>query len=680
MVILHCLLYFFIMKKISALLLLTSFTVMAAGQTGNADTMRIINLKEVSVSGIKKTTQQQLISFFKTNNAATLEEILARLPEVSLIRRGSYGMEPVIRYFNGGQINVQVDGMKIHGACTDKMDPATIYIEPINLQNIQVQTANSGFISGSSIGGTVNMKMAEPDFAAANKITGVFSSGYQTAAKSVYESLRLNYAAGKWAVAASGTYRNSKNYRSGGGTVIPFSQYEKTNGSLSVKFQQNGHTWFKADILADDGWNIGYPALPMDVGYAAARIASLSMHKENAASPLYKWQVKVYANSIRHFMDDSKRPNVLMHMDMPGWSKTYGMYAEGERKISVKQKLLLRADASSTFLKASMTMHDPGQPDMFMLTWPDNRRDQYGTGASWLWQADSLLQVQVNGRMDITHSVLTTTEAKEHVGIFSTGNNNRTDILKNLSAQLSKKINRIKITAGAGYSERMPTASELFGFYLFNSSDGHDYIGNPLLKIEKALQADVSVVYTRKRTRVQVSGYYSRVNNFISATVNHSFSVMTTGAAGVKTYSNLPYATVTGGEASFLFTPATATAVVSTLRYTIAKDNSNEPLPFVPPLKNITSIRWQPAKISVQLESEAAVKQNRVSTAYAEDKTAGYFLLHARAGYTTLILKTNATLQAGVENIFDKNYHEHPDWKNIARPGRNFYVQLKTTF
>lgn len=668
------------MKKFIVFLLFASCAVVTFSQTNTADTNRIVNLQEVSVNSIKKTPQQQLVGFFKANNAATLEDILARLPEISMIRRGSYGMEPSVRYFNGGQINVQVDGMKIHGACTDKMDPATIYIEPINLQNVQVQTANTGFINGSSIGGTVNMKMAEPDYINANKITGVFSSGYQTAAKSLYESLRLNYAAGKWAVAASGTYRNSKAYRSGGGTVIPFSQYEKTNASLSVKFQQNGHTYFKADMLADDGWNIGYPALPMDVGYAAARIASLSMHKENAANRLYKWQVKVYGNSIRHFMDDSKRPNVPMHMDMPGWSKTYGMYTEGELKINSRQKLLFRADGSSSLLKASMTMHDPGQPDMFMLTWPDNRRNQYGVGASWLWKADSLWQLQLNGRIDVFNSALATAEAKEHVSIFSAGFSSRNDVLKNLSAQLSKKISRVKLTIGAGYSERMPTATELFGFYLFNASDGHDYIGNPILKTEKALQADVSAVYSNKRTRLQVSGYYSRVTDFIGAAINPAFSVMTIGAGGVKTFSNINNATVAGAEASALFMPFTNTVAVSTVRYTIAKDAANDPLPFVAPLKNISSLRWQPAKFSVQVESEAAFAQNEVSAKYAEDATAGYLLLHTRLGYQFHVFKNFTELQAGIENMFDKNYHEHLDWKNISRPGRNFYVQVKIKF
>jgi iron complex outermembrane receptor protein len=144
---------------------------------------------------------------------------MGRLPEVSFIRRGP-GMEPAIRSLTGGQINTLVDGMRIHGACTDKMDPAPIYIEPANLENIQVQTANNGSFSGSSIGGTINLKMADPDHLSQKKLSGTVNSGYQSAANAFYESLKLNYSSGKWAFRASGTYRKANDYRSGGGDVI----------------------------------------------------------------------------------------------------------------------------------------------------------------------------------------------------------------------------------------------------------------------------------------------------------------------------------------------------------------------------------------------------------------------------------------------------------------------------
>lgn len=645
------------------------------------DSSRIVELREVIVTTIQRPAQQQLINFFRANNSATLEEILSRLPEISLFRRGPYGMESSIRSFTGGQINVLVDGMRIHGACTDKMDPATIYIEPINLENLQVQTATTGFMSGSAIGGTLNMKMAEPDFLNGNKITGIISSGYQTAAKSFYESARLNYSTGKWAFRMSGTYRNNKSYRSGGGYMVDFSQYEKVNYSLSAKYQHNSYTYFKADLLGDDGWNIGYPALPMDVGYAAARIVSLSMHRENQLKSFYKWQVKIYANKIDHAMDDTKRPNVPMHMDMPGWSKTYGAYSDAELKINKNQRLLFRADGSSTFLKASMTMYQPGELPMYMLTWPDNRKNQYGISAAWLLQIDSMLKLQLSGRTDFISNKLVSQEAKDQVSIFGYTSADRNDLLKNLSAQLSKKISsRIKATASISYTERMPTASELYGFYLFNSNDGFDYIGNPKLKTEKSVQADALVMYNWKNNRIQISYFYSKISQHITGIIDPSFSTMTIGANGVKKFINIPNATVTGLESSLILKPALSFDIVSTLRWTMGKDNDGNPLPFIAPLKNITSLRYQSKKLSLQLETEAAAKQNRVNTKTGEDITPAYFLLHTRFGYNARIFKNNTEWQAGIENVLDSRYHEHLDWGNIARPGRNVYAQVKIFF
>jgi len=670
------------MKKVLANILVLTFSLAGFSQTQqpviSEDSSRIVELKEVTVTTIQKPAQQQLINFFRANNSATLEEILSRLPEISLLRRGTYGMEPSIRSFTGGQINVLVDGMRIHGACTDKMDPATIYIEPINLENLQIQTATAGFMSGSAIGGTINMKIAEPDFLDANKVTGVISSGFQTAAKSFYESARLNYSTGRWAFRASGTYRNNKNYRSGDGEEVNFSQYEKINYSFSAKYQYDQNTYLKADLLGDDGWNIGYPALPMDVGYAKARIASLSIHRENPSKLLYKWQAKIYGNKIDHAMDDTKRPNIPMHMDMPGWSKTYGAYSEAELKINQKQRLLLRADGSSTFLKASMTMYQPGELPMYMLTWPDNRKNQYGISAAWLLQIDSTLKLQVSGRTDLITYNLVSQEAKDQVSIFGYPSANRNDLLKNLSVLLTKKISqKIKISASIAYSERIPTASELYGFYLFNSNDGYDYIGNPKLNIEKSLQADLSAMYNWKNNRVQLSYFYSSLFDYITGIINSSFSTMTIGANGVKEFINIPEASVSGMEGSVIFKPAPAIDVVSTIRYTTGKDNKGNPLPFILPLKNTTSVRYQPKNFSVQLEAEAASKQDHINIEAGEDITTGYSLLHIRFGYNTIIFKNIIELQGGVENIFDRKYHEHLDWGNIPRPGRNMYIQFR---
>ncbi|MBL7739010.1 MAG: TonB-dependent receptor [Chitinophagaceae bacterium] len=669
------------MKRIVALLfIVTNALWLAAQNIQEDDSTRIVQLGEVVITGKQQPQSQRLVNFFKANQSATLEDIISRLPEMSLIRRGAYGMEPSIRSFSGGQINVMVGGMRIHGACTDKMDPASIYIEPINLENLQVQTTSNGFFNGSSVGGTVNMKMAEPDFLNNGKVTGIISSGYQTAANAFFQSARLNYSSGKWAFRTSGTYRNSKNYRSGGGKEIDFSQYEKVNYSLSAKYQYDRFTSFHADLLGDDGWNIGYPALPMDVGYAAARMASVSINRENPGKALYKWETKVYANRVDHSMDDTKRPSVPMHMDMPGESRTYGMYSEGNYRLKNKQRLAIRADISSTFLKASMTMYQTGQLPMYMLTWPDNRKDQYGLSASWQIPIDSLLSLQLTGRTDLINYRLVSREAKDQVSIVG-NNTGRKDLLKNLSVLMTRKMGRnFKTSVSLSYTERMPTAGELYGFYLFNAYDGYDYIGNTVLKPERSLQAEVAGSFQSGMTRIQLNGYYSKMIDYITGEVEPSLSTMTIDAKGVKSYLNISGATVAGFEASVIVSPAVNTEFVSTLRYTNGRDNDKEPLPFIAPFKNISSARYQWQKFFAQMEYEAALPQSRIREKAGERVTAGYFLLHARLGYNSLLFKNRFDIQAGMENIFDREYREHLDWGNIPRPGRNVYLQLKVQF
>lgn len=669
--------------SILILLLTVSFPALAQNTVTplSVDSTRSIELREIQVSSKDRNDRQRMLNFYKANNTSGLEDILSRLPELSLIRRGSYGMEPALRSLSAGQINVLIDGMRIHGACTDKMDPVTIYIEPLNLENLEVQTGTNGFVNGSSIGGTINLKMANPTCHPDQQLHGLFSSGYQVAARSLHEALQLNYNTGKWSVLGSTSWRKSSNYRSGYGKKIPFSQFEKVNYSLSAKYQLNQQTYFKADYIGDNGWNIGYPALPMDVGNAVARIGSISIQHESPGKPFYKWIAKIYGNQVRHYMDDTHRPDVLMHMDMPGKSLTYGFYSEAEMKPGRKQQLRIIADASSTRLKASMTMYEPGQLPMYMLTWPDNRKDQAGAGISWEYTVDSNWILRAALRLDYIHTVLTSQEAKDHISILGVPDASRTELLKNSSFAATRKISAwLKSSVSIAYAERMPTATELYGFYLFNAQDGYDYLGNPALQPEQSLQGELSFLLHGKKGNFRATFFYNHISHFINGMVNPSFSTMTIGAHGVKNFSALPDAGLAGIESSLLLKPVKQLDIISTLRYTNGKDNTGDPLPMIAPLKSVSSVRYQFSNLFLQLESETAAAQHKISSRYGEDKTGGYALLHIRSGYRFVLLGKKTDLQSGIENVLDKKYHEHLDWGNVARPGRNIYVTLRWVF
>lgn len=669
------------------LFLLVSFSLcLQAGaqvpvSTMSDDSSRSIELREIQVSSKEPGNRQRMLHFYRANQSSTLEDILSRLPELSLLRRGSYGMEPAIRSLSGGQINVLVDGMRIHGACTDKMDPATIYIEPLNLENLQLQTGTTGFVNGSAIGGTLNLKTAIPVCHPGKKINGTISSGYQSAARSIHDAFQLNYSANKWAFLGTASYRKSNPYRIGGGEKIAFSQYEKINYSFASTFRLNAFSRIKADYIGDNGWNTGYPALPMDVGYAVARIGALSLQHDKPGRPVYRWQVKLYANQVRHYMDDTHRPAVPVHMDMPGRSLTFGLFAEGELKLNSRQELHIIADASSTRLRASMTMYEPGQLPMYMLTWPDNRKNQYGAGLNWSYRADSNWLLQSALRLDYVSTALSSREAKDHISVLGFTNASRNEILKNISFTANRKLSQwLKSSVSLGYAERMPTATELYGFYLFNAQDGYDYTGNPGLKPEQSIQGEVSVLIHGKKGQFRAVAFYNHIAHFISGAVNPSFSSMTAGANGVKTYEALPGARLAGIESSLLLKPLSRLDIVSTLRYTDGRDHNEDPLPMIAPLKNTSSVRYQFSKVFLQLETETAADQRRISRKYGEDKTNGYILFHLRSGFSFLLAGKKTDLQFGVENLFDKKYHEHLDWGNVARPGRNGYVMVKWQF
>ncbi len=644
------------------------------------DTIPIIQLSEVTVSTVSKNQNQLLKDFFIANKNATTEDILSRLPEINMIRRGSYGTEPLIRSYNTGQINILIDGMRIYGACTDKMDPVSIYVEPQNLENIQVNTHHSSQY-GSNVGGVVDMKLQEAQCTHNKQWTGSVSSGYQTAAKAFYESGVLQFSNDKWAIRTNITYRKASNYLSSNHTTIPYSSYEKLNYGLSAKYAVNKTLTFKTDFLFDDGWNIGYPALPMDVGYAAARIFSFSVLKDHLNSRFKNSDIKIYANRVYHLMDDTQRKNIYMHMDMPGLSKTIGSYFTTNFLINKVQHIQLRADFSSTDLMASMTMFPTGQTPMYMLTLPNNRNIQSGISITYKNKIDSANTLILSSRIDKFINSLTTQEAKNHIAVLQKPTEDINRVLKNISAEFNHQFSKqSKASIALAYAERNPTANEFYGYYLFNAFDNYDYLGNTTLLSEKAFKADVNFNFTLPKFRTSFNVYFSKIGNYIIGVYQPNYSAMTYQASGVKQYNNISYVMLAGAEVGLIYKPQKSVQIISTFKYNYGVDNANNSLPLIPPFKNISSVRKELNKFSFQAEVEIAATQNRVNKQTNEMPTNGFVIANTRASYTAEWNNNKYRIDAGIENLFDKAYTEHLDWNKINRPGRNFYLQFSYYF
>jgi len=656
-----------------------------------------VTLNEVTVSANLPLGNNDVIDYYRTNHFATIDNINARLEGMSLIKRGAYALEPQLHGFSGGQLNVTIDGMKMFGACTDKMDPVTSYIEPTNLKNIRISQGTNGSLTGSNIGGSVDLTLLEPDLNSPQKYSTSLGFGYESVSQGRNILFSSGFGKKKWAWGIDGVYRKNENYRDGQHETIQFSQFEKTNLHSVLKYELDEANSFKTDVLFDLARNVGYPALPMDVSKAQAILAAVE-YRHSGKTQL---KAKLYYNTVLHIMDDSKRDStflldneqtgqpdtVYMHMDMPGESTTFGTYLQAERFWNPKNKIILKFDNYTNLSIAEMTMHmnwpetGPEEP-MYMQTWPEMLRNVAGLFIQNTTFFSPEFQVTVNGRMDYDLDVLQSEYGQQQFSIFGYELKKKQDMLVkslNLSAQY-KFANEIKVGATLGYAERLPTITERLGFYLYNAYDGYDYIGNPTIKPEKSDFVRIDLQLNRSKIKVNLSQTFSYIQDYIMGITDPEIPPMNFYTNGTRVYSNIPSARLFGTDLQLLYQPTKSISLFMLSKFTLGELSSGNPIPLIPPFKNIVSVKYQLEKFSVQVENETSLAQNRINESYGEYQTPAYTLFNLKGNYSFSFTKTALDIGCGITNLFNHTYYDHLDWGRINRPGRNVDLFLKYSF
>lgn len=638
-----------------------------------------VNLNEVVVNGMPGNDDAQG-NYYKQNKLPTTEEILSRIAGVSLIRRGDYGMEPVLRTYSGGEINLTINGMKIFGACTDKMDPATIYIEPNNLSKITISQGASGSEYGSTVGGSMNMDLKEAQCTPEKSVYFTTGSSYSSVNNGYNGNLALSISGPKMALRISGVYRKAFDYREGGGAIVPYSGYEKTNFMVSTAFKLRPQHTLNVDYIGDLGWNIGYPALPMDAGRARANIASVSHGFDGKGKVLKRVDTKVYFNHVYHAMDDTHRPETTMHMDMPGWSYTFGLYSDVKLAAGKNNVVEIKGDYYTNHSKADMTMYPLNSAVMHMMTLPENMRHFVGLylGDEWIVKPHHILKFNV--RSEVMHAKLLSNQGRQQWSIF-TDTTTVTKVLPSASIRYTLLCpHNVSVNLTTAYGTSAPTANQLYGYYLFTVLDNYDYIGNPSLKAEKSVQAEANISYGGKVVQLSATAFYHQLYDFIIGEIVGSYQPLTEGAYGIKRFSNIAGAYITGVDASASINLKRGFQSMNTLTYSYGSLSDGSPVPMLSPLRGISSVRYTIKGWHIQAETEWASAKDRINNEVGETTTTAYALLNLRTGYKLTLKQHVISINLSVENVLDKKYRQYSDWGNVFRPGRNFLVYVSYSF
>ena len=271
-----------------------------------------------------------------------------------------------------------------------------------------------------------------------------------------------------------------------------------------------------------------------------------------------------------------------------------------------------------------------------------------------------------------------------------------------------------------GFAQRAPTLTELYAAepYLLLLQNGLNIVtGDPRLKKESVIQCDAAIEKRADTYRWGARAFHSWALDYITL---ENTGVVTDFNGNVNQvdlrYVNTELATFTGIELFGELMPQSCISPFLNLKYVDGRDRTrngdfatrsatgfndsqriaglprgsfsgvgganSEPLPGISPFEANLGLRITDpsAKRQWNLDFNARIvdNQDRVATSLLESPTPGFTVYDVRGNFRPQRFP-NMLLVAGVENLTDKTYQEHLDFRPqvgvpVLQAGFNFYV------
>src|SRR5690606_29563280 len=152
------------------------------------DSIIVINLDEViMISAFTALDHQR-----QPKPLSSLDGYLESSKKVDMVKRGAYAWEPTLNNMFSERLSVTIDGMRIFGACTDKMDPITSYVDVSNLSKANIASGQQGSQHGNTIGGAIDLELDRGNFREMGLYGGV-ETGFESNNQMSVVGAEFNY-------------------------------------------------------------------------------------------------------------------------------------------------------------------------------------------------------------------------------------------------------------------------------------------------------------------------------------------------------------------------------------------------------------------------------------------------------------------------------------------------------
>ena len=649
---------------------------------------------ELAPIGVESTVITEV-----AQNAQTSADVAAALsvsvPSIDMSRRSGIANDILIRGQKRDNINVEVDGTKVYGACPNRMDPPVSHILANQIDSIEVTEGPYDVTSFGVLSGGVKIKTKKPTAQTKGEVNvGVGSWNYKKFGASASDGTE------KVRVVVAASQESSDQYRDGNGDTIA-EQIENnaeipgsTNKAIGSVYQpgySDMQAYTKKSILAkafvkvtDDqelhlsatanrSNDILYGNSSMDALWDDSNIYSIEYNVANLGDTYKDVNLQYYHSDVDHPMSTKYRK-----MGKNSYRTSHLQTAMDGLKLKNnlelgRHKVLVGLDTSSRTWDGRY--YDTNTTTNAVTNLAAKSIDNAVTANSAIFmKIDNSygdFDFSLGARYDITN--IQSDNAKYASNDYSA-----------LSANLMTTYNLSKsnkIFLGVGQASRVPDAREL---YFTNAMGGH--VGTDTLKQTTNQEVDLGYEVNSDSFKFKVKAFYSMLTDYIYYKKD----------APTQAFSNID-ATVYGAEmaASYYTTDDISVDLgVSYKRGTKNETSTAQPdadLADMAPLRGNIALNYEYANNSLAtIEMQSSDAWTAIDEANGEQELAAWTILNLKVKHA---INKQFDFTLGANNLLDETYAMSNTYADLTlitsgstdvmlmnEPGRYVYANLDFKF
>ncbi|WP_221251626.1 TonB-dependent receptor domain-containing protein [Desulfuromonas versatilis] len=660
-------------------------------------------LEEIVVRGEHESPAMESLSIreVRESPARDIGEALQRVEGLDFVRKGAIANDVVLRGFQGDDLNVLLDGVRLYGGCPNRMDSPAFHFDFAEVEQIHIlkgpyDLSNPGSLGGlveattrsaaPGFGGDLNLTLGSWDMVNAAGTIGFGGEGGDALAGHAYKySLPPRSGDGKritdiYPVTSSNRYRpeqiDSRAYDIH--TTWLKAGLNPTAGSRS----ELGYSYQEAD-------HVLYPYLQMDAEYDRTHRLNWLYRIADPVPGLEQIQLQAFWNQVNHLMHDelreSSRPSMMVTRDYmmrtDAYSRVVGLKL-GTTLAAGDGTLKTGLDAYRRTWDAANQLAAFGYEKQPMI--PDVDTDNLGAWGEYSLPLGDSLTLTGGVRGDLTRVEANKLESDRLGSLYQPyfpGTTLEADAdfaewSGNLQLSWSAG-DALEVFAGLGSGVRVPDPQELY--VGLRKPMGSNRVGNPELDPTRNNQVDLGVKYTAERIYLSASLFYSRLQDYIEL-VRLPDPDGADPLLPATSFENIE-ASLWGGEIGAQLALPGDLFLRAALAYSEGENRDDDtPLAEIPPLNGSLTLRYDSGRWFVEASEQFADHQDRVDPALDEQPTAGWAITNLKAGLT----RSAWDLYLGVDNLFDKFYTRHLSYQRtpfasgvqVPEPGRFAYLSV----